>query len=68
MGYVLVAEQQTEHFENAGLAVVPFVGVCYAVFLGYAGAEAEYKPAQHVVLVVYWTEYFAVRAVGALAE
>lgn len=45
-----------------------FVGVCYAESLGCAGAEAEYKPAQHAVLVVYWTEYFAVRAVGALAE
>lgn len=47
---------------------MPFVGVWYAEFLGYAGVEAEYKPVQHVVLVVYWTEYFAARAVGALAE
>lgn len=37
-------------------------------FLGHAGVEADYKPAQHVVFVVYWTECFAVRAVGALAE
>lgn len=43
---------------------MPFVGVWYAEFLGYAGVEAEYEPAQHVVLVVYWTEYL----VGALAE
>lgn len=47
---------------------MPFVGVWYAELLDYAGVETEYKPAQYVVLVVYWTEYFAVRAVGALAE
>lgn len=43
---------------------MPFVGAWYALFLGYAGVEAEYRPAQRVVLVVYWTEYL----VGALAE
>lgn len=37
-------------------------GVWFAEFLGCAGVE--YKPAQHVVLVVYLTEYL----VGALAE
>ena len=42
---------------------MPFVGACLAEFLGYAGVEAEYRPAQRAV-----GEYFAVRAVGALAE
>lgn len=47
---------------------MPFVGECYAEFLGYAGVEAECKPAQNVVLVVYWTEHFAIQAVGSLVE
>lgn len=67
LGCGLVADQKTVHFENGAYAV-PFVGVCYAEFLGYAGVEAEYKPAQHVVLVVYWTEHFAIQAVGSLVE
>lgn len=45
-------------------AAVSFVGVWYAEFLGYAGLEAEYRPAQHVVSVEYGTEC----SVGALAE
>lgn len=63
LGWGLVAV----HFEH-GVQAVPFVGVCYAEFLGYAGVEAEYEPVQHVVLVIYWTDYFAVKTVGSLAE
>lgn len=47
---------------------VPFVGVCCAEFLGYAGVEAECKHAPHVVSAVYWTEHFAITAVGSLVE
>lgn len=47
---------------------MPFGGVWYAWFLGYAGVEAEYKPGRHFAHVVYSIAYFVVRAVGALAE
>lgn len=47
---------------------MPFVDLWDAQYLGYAGVEVECKPVQHCVFVVHWIEYFAVRAVGALAE
>lgn len=43
---------------------MPFVGARCAECLGCAGVEAECKPAQHVVLVVCWSEYSG----GALVE
>lgn len=67
LGRGLVAVQTIVHFEN-GVETVPFVGVYYAEFPDYAGVEAEYKHVQHDVLVVYWTEHFAVRTVGSLVE
>lgn len=67
LGCELVSVQKIVHFEN-GVETVPFVGVNYAEFPGYAGVEAEYMYVQHGVLAVYWTEHFAVRTVGSLVE
>lgn len=55
------------NLENSVWAV-PFVGVCCAEFLGYAGVEAECKHAPHVAFAVCWTEHFAITAVGSLVE
>lgn len=40
VGCVLVAEQETDDFENGEWAVEPRVGVQYVEYLGHAAAEA----------------------------
>lgn len=61
-----VAVQEIVHLN--GVETAPCVAVYYAELPDYAGVEAEYKYVQHDVLVVYWTEHFALRTVGSLVE
>lgn len=52
----------TDNFGTGGKAAGPLVAACYA------GVEAEYKPVQHFVLSVNWTEDSAKKAADAPAE